>query len=92
MERMKLTINILTGLHLRPAGVLCKSATEFSSTITLKRGDNTANAKSILGVLSTCAKYGDEIELICDGKDEKEAMQVLSDLILIGLGDTQMKK
>ena len=39
-----------SGLHLRPAGILCKEALLFRSTITFKIGSTTANAKSVLSV------------------------------------------
>ena len=37
-------------------------------------GTTTANAKSVLSVLGACVKSGDEIEFVCDGPDEKEAL------------------
>jgi phosphocarrier protein len=37
-------------------------------------------------------KHGDEIELICDGPDEKEALSSLSKMIQGGLGDEFIKK
>ena len=40
-----------TGLHLRPAGNLCKEAMKFKSKITFEYRGNTANAKSVLSVL-----------------------------------------
>ena len=43
----KVTVKNPTGLHLRPAGTLCKQAMQFKSSITFHYGDgNTANAKS----------------------------------------------
>ena len=63
----KVTVKNPTGLHLRPAGTLCKQAMQFKSSITFHYGDgNTANAKSVLSVLGACVKCGDEIELFCD--------------------------
>ena len=48
----KVTVKNPTGLHLRPAGTLCKQAMQFKSSITFHYGDgNTANAKSVLSVL-----------------------------------------
>ncbi|MBB5262949.1 phosphocarrier protein [Catenibacillus scindens] len=73
------------GLHLRPAGILCKEAIKFKSRISFQKGDSTANAKSVLSVLGACVKCGDEILLICDGPDEKIAMEKLSALIDHGL-------
>ena len=52
-----------TGLHLRPAGLFCKTAMQFDSKITIKKktryDDVTANAKSVLSVLGACIKSGD---------------------------------
>lgn len=45
----KVTVKNPTGLHLRPAGTLCKQAMQFKSSITFHYGDgNTANAKTKL--------------------------------------------
>jgi phosphocarrier protein len=87
MVSSKIIIQIPAGLHLRPIGVLCNRAIDFKSTITIKIGEKSVNAKSVLGVLSACARYGDEIELICEGPDEEEAHDILSNMILSGLGD-----
>jgi phosphocarrier protein len=92
MVSTKITIDIKTGLHLRPISVLCNRSIDFKSTVTIKIGDKSVNAKSVLGVLSACIKQGDEIELICDGSDEKEALKVLSSMIKNGLGDEFIKK
>lgn len=76
-----------TGLHLRPAGNLCKEAMKFKSKITFEYRGNTANAKSVLSVLGACIKSGDEITLICEGEDEREALQSLIAYIESGLGE-----
>ena len=73
MVSQKVVIKNPTGLHLRPAGILCKDAMQFKSHITFRYRDNIANAKSVLSVLGACIKSGDEIELICEGEDEEEA-------------------
>ena len=76
-----------TGLHLRPAGNLCKEAMKFKSKITFEYRGNTANAKSVLSVLGACIKSGVEITLICEGEDEREALQSLIAYIESGLGE-----
>ena len=76
-----------TGLHLRPAGILCKEAMKFKARVTFRFKDHTANAKSVLSVLGACVKSGNTIELICDGEDEEEALEVLIGIIESGLGD-----
>ena len=76
MIRQKVTITNPTGLHLRPAGMFCNIASRYKCKVEFMYNDDTAaNAKSVLSVLGACVKSGDEIELICDGEDEEEAMK-----------------
>ena len=87
MVTQKTTIKNPTGLHLRPAGLFCKTAVQYKSKITFQYKDTTANAKSVLSVLGACIKRGDEIELICEGVDEEEALQAMVKIIEDGLGE-----
>lgn len=87
MISQKVKIKNPTGLHLRPAGILCKEAMNFKSRITFNYRGNTANAKSVLSVLGACIKSGDEIELVCEGEDEETALQVLTEIINEGFGE-----
>ncbi len=87
MVSQKITIKNPTGLHLRPAGILCKEAMQYKSLITFKFRENTANAKSVLSVLGACVKCGDEIELFCEGEDEDAALNALTGVIDAGLGE-----
>ena len=92
MVSTKILIDIPAGLHLRPISVLCNRAIDFKSTVTIQLGEKSVNAKSVLGVLSACVKHGDEIDLICEGPDEAEALNVLGNMIKCGLGDEFIKK
>ena len=87
MITQKVIIKNPTGLHLRPAGNLCKVAMNYKSHITFMYGDNSANAKSVLSVLGACVKCGDEIEIKCDGEDEADALKSLVAAIESGLGE-----
>lgn len=87
MVSKKVVIKNPTGLHLRPAGILCKEAMEFRSLITFASRGNTANAKSVLSVLGACVKCGDEIEIFCEGSDENEALSAIVKSIEDGLGE-----
>ena len=84
MVSKKVIIKNPTGLHLRPAGVLCKEAMQFKSLITFNFRGGTANAKSVLSVLGACIKSGTEIELVCEGEDEELALKTLVDAIESG--------
>ncbi len=69
------------GLHARPARLLVQTAAQFRSQIQLRHGEKTANAKSILGVLTLGAVLGDTITLHAEGEDAEEALKVLADLV-----------
>ena len=87
MVSQKVKIKNPTGLHLRPAGLFCKTAVQFQSKITFRYKDTTANAKSVLSVLGACIKKGDEIELVCEGEDEEQALAEMIRIIEDGLGE-----
>lgn len=70
-----------SGLPLKDAADICTEAIKYQSQITLQSGNTVANAKSVLNILTACARFGEKIILICDGKDEIEALEKLSTLI-----------
>ena len=87
MVSQKVSIKNPTGLHLRPAGELCKEAVKYQSTIQFEFKGGTANAKSVLSVLGACIKSGDSIEFICEGEDEEEALKAVVEAVESGLGE-----
>ncbi len=87
MISQKVTIKNPTGLHIRPAGAMCDAAQKFKSQITFQHKHTTANAKSVLSVLAAGVKCGDEIEIICQGEDEEEALNTMLQLIDAGFSE-----
>lgn len=87
MLKENIRIKNPTGLHLRPAGNLCKEAMKYPCKVTFTHAGATANAKSVLSVLGACVKFGDEITLICDGEKEEEALPSLAEYIRNGIGE-----
>ncbi len=83
MVSKKVSITNLSGLHMGAAGKLCDEAIKYTDTSVkfLYRGSHEANAKSMLSVLGASVKAGDEIEIICDGPQEEEALYSLVVLI-----------
>ena len=82
----KVVIKNPTGLHLRPAGLFCKTAMQYKSKITVHK-ELRHEEKSVLSVLGACVKSGDEIEIICEGEDEAEALKAMLQLVMDGLGE-----
>ena len=61
MVSAKVVIKNPTGLHLRPAGILCKEAMNFKSSVNFRFKNTTANAKSVLSVLGACVKLNSSV-------------------------------
>lgn len=81
MKTVDLTIVNETGLHTRPGTQFVKLASTFQSDITIRKGDKSANAKSIIKVMKIGISKGDAITLEANGSDEDAALASLSDFI-----------
>ncbi len=75
------------GLHARPASLLRDAAGSFQSAITLtnRRNDLEANAKSTLALVATLTRQGDECTLLIAGGDEPAAAEALRRFISVEL-------
>lgn len=62
------------GLHARPAGELAGVSNRFNSDVSLVFNGQTANAKSIIGLMSLGIANGSDITIVCNGTDEAVAM------------------
>ena len=87
MVERKVTVVNPTGLHLRPAGLLCQTSMKFDSKVMIFYKEKEINAKSVLNVMAAGIKSGTEITLICDCEDEAAAMETVSKAIESGLGE-----
>ncbi len=87
MPEITLTINHEVGLHARPASMFVQTAARFSSDIEVTHGETTANAKSILSVLTLGAHKDAEIIITAEGYDADDALQALEQLILDNFGE-----
>jgi phosphocarrier protein HPr len=85
MERT-VTIRSKSGLHARPAAIFVQKAKGFQSQITLTKNEKTANAKSILYVLTLGAAQGDQVVLKVNGDDAEIALGELASLLEEDLG------
>jgi phosphotransferase system HPr (HPr) family protein len=77
------------GLHARAAAQLVRLAGGFKSRILLKRLDAsvTADAKSILNVLTLAASRGTELDVEVEGADETAALAAIADIFEKGFGE-----
>jgi len=76
-----------TGLHARPAAVLANLAKKYQSRIWLQRGDDQANAKSVVSIMGLEVLYQDKLRLGAEGPDAQQAIDTISPQLKAGLGD-----
>jgi phosphocarrier protein FPr len=76
-----------TGLHARPAAVLANLTKKFKSKVLLQRGDDQANAKSLVSIMGLDVGHGDKVVLVAEGPDAAEAIAALIPELASGLGD-----
>src|SRR4029453_13054478 len=77
----------LEGLHARPAAVLANLAQKYESDIRLKRGDDHANAKSVMAVMGLEVLTGHKVQVIARGPDAAQAAGELAMALREGLGE-----
>ena len=76
-----------TGLHARPAAVLANLAKKFKADVRIQKGDQQANAKSVVAIMGLEIGHGDKVTLIAKGDDADAAVETLTPLLWEGLGD-----
>jgi phosphotransferase system HPr (HPr) family protein len=75
MERA--TVRLPHGVHAAIAHRLHQAASRFSSSVFLRRGEETASLRSIIPVLALGIQVGAVVEVLADGADEAEAVAAI---------------
>jgi phosphocarrier protein HPr len=79
VERI-VTIRNRAGMHARPAALLVKTASSFTSQIFIEKDTERVNGKSIMGVITLGATYNTELKIIAEGPDEAQAVDAIEKL------------
>jgi multiphosphoryl transfer protein len=75
------------GLHARPAAVLSNLAQKYESVIRIKRGDDQANAKSVMAIMGLEVLKGHKVQVTAHGPDAAQAAEELAEALREGLGE-----
>ena len=87
MIEREVTVRNRAGLHTRPASMLVRTASKFTSEVFLRRDNYEINGKSVIGVMTLAAEQGATLELIVEGEDEEEAADAIAELFEDGFGE-----
>ena len=80
--KKKVKIKNPQGLHARPASIFVKIANGFECDITVQKGSEKVNGKSIMGLLMLAASEGSVVEIEASGPDAAKAVQELEKFLL----------
>jgi len=75
------------GLHARAAAKLVRVANRYRATVTLDKDGQTADAKSIMGVLLLCCERGVSLGVRASGEQAQEAVDAIGALIADRFGE-----
>lgn len=74
MIKKPITIQIPSGLEVRPVALLVQVASQFESDIYVESEQRRVNAKSIMGMMTLGLTSGEDIMVSASGEDEQEAI------------------
>lgn len=83
MFSKEVTVNCITPENDRWATYLVQTANNYVSSIRVKHKDYDMNAKSLLGLLSLSIHNGAVVTIMADGSDEKEAVEAISNILVM---------
>lgn len=75
------------GLHARPAALFVQTANRFGSEISVIKGDEEVNGKSIMGIMTLAVQQGTAIKIRVTGPDAEDALNALEELIKSDFGE-----
>lgn len=75
------------GLHARPAALFVQIANKFNCEITVSKGKQKVNGKSIMGIMMLEAGSGSKVMIAANGDDAEQAVKELEGLLLGDIED-----
>jgi phosphocarrier protein len=77
----KLEIKNKLGLHARAAAALVQTVNKFSAQVTFTKDGQTADGRSIMGILTLAAPQGSKVQVEASGEDAEQALRAIERLI-----------
>lgn len=72
---------------MRPAMTFANAMGKYPCDVSIKYNGSVTDGKSLMNIIAACIKCGAEIEIVCDGEKEQEAMDEATDLVESGFGE-----
>ena len=81
MIKNDVSVKLPQGLQARPVAGFVQLAGQYDSNVYVTYRNKTANAKSIMGMMSLGVAWGDTVSITCEGPDEEEALTALDNYL-----------
>ncbi len=81
IHKKKIKIKNPQGLHARPASIFVRIANKFESDISVRKGGENVNGKSIMGLLMLAANQGSIVEIEISGPDAERMMEEIEQFL-----------
>ncbi len=75
------TIKNKFGIHARPAALFVKTVSQFQSDVEVRKDENLASGKSIMGLLTLEGYCDSVLQVSASGPDAEEALKAVGELI-----------
>lgn len=86
-ESVDLMLHNEVGLHARPAAVLVRSLAGLDAEVSVRLGEQEADAHSVLALMSLGARQGDRIEVRARGPQAADALAKVTELVNGNFGE-----
>ena len=87
MVQKHFTVKNAQGFHMRPATNFATAMAAYPCSVVIRFNGKEVNAKSPMLIMAACIKVGSEIDVVCDGEGEKEALAIAAGMIESGFGE-----
>lgn len=81
VDTVEVTLHNEVGLHARPAALLARSLAGVEADVSVRLGEQEADAHSVLALMSLGARKGDTIEVRARGAQAAQALTAVRDLV-----------
>ena len=77
----KIEIKNKLGVHARAAALMVQTVNRFSAQVSISKDGQTADGRSIMGVLTLAATQGSTIQVEAAGHDAEQAVKAIEKLV-----------
>lgn len=77
------------GLHARAASKFSSTCSRFSCKTLVTKDGKAVDGKSIMALMLLAAPVGTWLDIACEGSDEQQALQAISELIQNRFGEAE---